>query len=40
MKYHIKPLVMTKKQGFRQDLYGYDLVSYRWGLRQHFRGVT
>ena len=25
MKYHIKPLGMTKTQGFCQDLYGYDL---------------
>ena len=25
MKYHIKPLGMTKTQGFSQDLYAYDL---------------
>ena len=28
MKYHIKPLGITKTQGIRQDLYGYDLVFY------------
>ena len=28
MKYHIKPLAMTKVQGFRQDIYGYDLFLY------------
>ena len=26
MKYHIKPLGMTKIQGFRQDIYGYDFL--------------
>ena len=28
MKYHIKPLGMAKTQGFRQNLYGYDLFLY------------
>ena len=40
MKYPIKPSGMTKAQGFRQDLQGYDLVLYPWELRQHFRGMT
>ena len=28
MKYHIKPLGMTKTQGFRQYLYRYDLFLF------------
>ena len=28
MKHHMEPLDMTKTQGFRQDLYGYDLFLY------------
>ena len=27
-KYHIKPLGMAKTQGFRQDLYVYDLFLH------------
>ena len=40
MKYHIKPLAMTKPQGFHQDLYGYDLFPYPWMLRENFSGMT
>ena len=29
MKFHIKPLSLTKTHEFCQDLYGYDLFSYR-----------
>ena len=32
--------VWQKTQGFRQDLYGYDLVLYPRRLREHFRGIT
>ena len=32
MKYHIKPLCMTKTLGFRQDPYGYDLFLSRGGF--------
>ena len=28
IKYLIKPLIITKTQGFRQELYGYDLLLY------------
>ena len=28
IKYHVKPLGLTKAQGFRQDLYRYDLFLY------------
>ena len=27
-RYHIKSLDMTKTQGFREDLWGYDLFLY------------
>ena len=28
IKYHIKPLGITKMRGFRRDLYDYDLFLY------------
>ena len=35
MKYHIKALGLAKTQGFRQGLYGYDLVLYLQRLCEH-----
>ena len=39
MKYHIKPLGMTKTQGFCQYFYGYDLfvipVEITWTFQWH-----
>ena len=39
MKYHIKPLGMTKTQSFRQDLlwvwFGFIDVEITWALRRY-----
>ena len=40
MKYHIKPLGMTKTQAFRQDFHRYDLFLYPWRLIKHFSGTS
>ena len=40
MKYHMKPKGTRNSQGFRQHLYGYDLVLYPYGLREQFRDMT
>ena len=39
MKYHIKPLGVTKTKDFCQDLYGYDLL-YLQRLCEHINGMT
>ena len=38
MKYHMKPLGMTKAQDFHQNL--YDLLLHSQTLREHFGGMT
>ena len=40
MKYYIKPLGMTKTQGFCQEVHGCDLFLYLQGLREQFSGMT
>ena len=39
MKYHIKPLDVTKTKDFYHHLYGYDLL-YPQRLCEHINGMT